>query len=620
MKQSTALAILKTGQNVFLTGQAGAGKTYVLNQYIDYLRVRGVPVAITASTGIAATHMNGMTIHSWSGIGIADSFEKVNLQRLAGREDYLDRIRNTKVLIVDEISMLHLKQVDAIDAVMRHFRKSELPFGGVQVIFSGDFFQLPPVGEKGETSKEKYAFMSKAWLECNFQICYLTEQHRQAGQGEREKYGLSLNDILNQIRSQTVTQQAVDVLSGTQMHTVAMNRTRLYTHNTDVDKINQKELDQLDATPQSFVAVSTGEKALRETLLKSVRAPETLTLKIGAKVMFVKNMPLLGVYNGTMGEIKAFMGVSGKQYKDAKAVIDEVAYPIVQLNNGGEVLAEPEEWTTEGRDGEVLASVTQVPLCLAWAITVHKSQGMTLDAAEIDLSKTFEMGQGYVALSRLRSLDGLKLLGLKINSLLLDEWVQFIDRRLIELSQEHAQAFGVLDDDALEQIYTAFIDACGGITDPAKIALNEKHLAAKKQAAAQRKAKATQHKKDAVQSNGLTATVNATYGLIQTGMTLENIAAERSLALSTVIGHLDDVIKAGKEIDRAKYQPDADVLADIQAVYERLDAQGEFVDGVKLRPIVEELDSKYNYNQVRLALIFIDTKADQGADKAGDDA
>ena len=155
MKQETALAILKTGQNVFLTGQAGAGKTYVLNQYIEYLRVRQIPVAVTASTGIASTHMNGMTVHAWSGIGIQNEFEKVNLQRLAARDEYLERIKNTKVLIIDEISMLHSKQVDTINQVLKYFRKNEMPFGGVQVIFSGDFFQLPPIGDKGETSKEK---------------------------------------------------------------------------------------------------------------------------------------------------------------------------------------------------------------------------------------------------------------------------------------------------------------------------------------------------------------------------------------------------------------------------------------------------------------------------------
>ena len=144
MKQSTALNSLKTGQNVFLTGQAGAGKTYVLNQYIDYLRVRGIPVAITASTGIAATHMNGMTIHAWSGMGIKDEFNDEDFKRLRHRQSVTDRLNSTKVLIIDEISMLHAKQVDLLDEILRTIRDDDAPFGGVQVIFSGDFFSVTP--------------------------------------------------------------------------------------------------------------------------------------------------------------------------------------------------------------------------------------------------------------------------------------------------------------------------------------------------------------------------------------------------------------------------------------------------------------------------------------------
>ncbi|MFC0819500.1 helix-turn-helix domain-containing protein [Moraxella marmotae] len=619
MKQATALAILKTGQNVFLTGQAGAGKTYVLNQYIDYLRVRGVPVAITASTGIASTHMNGMTVHAWSGIGIQNEFAKLNLKKLAMREDYLDRILKTKVLIIDEISMLHAKQLDTIDAVLRHFRKNDMPFGGMQVVFSGDFFQLPPIGEKGETSKEKYAFMSQAWLDCKFQICYLTEQHRQMGGDEQARFGLSLNDILNQIRSQTVTQQAIDILKATESHTIDMNRTRLYTHNADVDSINQKQLGELQAKSITFRAVTTGEKALQETLTKSVRAPAELTVAIGAKVMFVKNLPLLGVYNGTMGEVIGFVGTSGKTYKDSQAKIDETAYPLVRLNHGGELVAEPETWTVEDKDGMVLASYAQVPLCLAWAITVHKSQGMTLDAAEIDLSKTFEKGQGYVALSRLRTLDGLKLLGFNIKSLLLDEWVQRVDKRLIELSDEHATAFSVLDDAMLDEIYKAFIDACGGTNNPKIIEMNQKHLQAKKQAIANKKAKIDNESgsKDnaKIESNGLTATVNATYELIQKDLDIAQIAKERALATATIAGHVADIGKVLGEDAIAAFRPEQAVLDEILAAIVSLDEQGELelTDGIKIKPIRDELREKYSYADIRLALAFIDTAKIEGA-------
>lgn len=605
MKQSTALAILKTGQNVFLTGQAGAGKTYVLNQYINYLKARQVPIAITASTGIAATHMGGVTIHSWSGIGIQNDIEKINLSRLKEKDGFVDKLKNTRVLIVDEISMLHLKQVDTIDAVLRHFIDPNLPFGGLQVVFSGDFFQLPPVGEKGETSKEKYAFMSKAWIDCNFQICYLSEQHRQddsrANQDE-----LSLTDILNQIRSQTVSWAAIDRLKATQNNQVQAHRTRLYTHNIDVDRINDDELVTLSGKSVCFKAVVSGDKALIEMLLKGVRAPQELTLKVGAKVMFVKNMPNSGVYNGTMGVVAYFVGAGGQKY-DGSSDIPASAYPVVRLNNGGEVNATPEDWTIEDADGGVLASLSQVPLCLAWAITIHKSQGMTLDAAEIDLSKTFEMGQGYVALSRLKSLDGLKLLGLNTKSLLLDEWVQRVDRRLLELSNEQEQQFLALDDKTVTDIHQDFIKVCGGLDDVKKISLNEQIII--KQTHQKRQQEQQHH-------DGFHDGVRETLSLVKEGLSISQIAQKRAYAESTIIGHLDKIVAKMPQLDYSAIRPEQSIIDAVKEAFEKLDAQGEFIEGIRLRPIFEELREVYSYNQIRLALVFID-KSSQQADKEG---
>ena len=162
MKQEKALNILKAGKNVFLTGSAGAGKTYTLNQYIQYLKERKVPVAVTASTGIAATHMNGVTIHTWAGIGIKDSLSKKDLDAMKDRKYLREHLENAKVLIIDEISMLHAKQLDMVNQVLKYFKENDEPFGGIQVIFSGDFFQLPPVGDSGESNREKFAFMAKA--------------------------------------------------------------------------------------------------------------------------------------------------------------------------------------------------------------------------------------------------------------------------------------------------------------------------------------------------------------------------------------------------------------------------------------------------------------------------
>ena len=301
MRQSSALNILKTGQNVFLTGSAGSGKTYTLNQYIDYLRARRVPVAVTASTGIAATHMNGTTIHSWSGIGIKDELSDRDLTNLSRKQFLADRLKDTAVLIIDEISMLHAKQLNLVNQVLKHVRKNDAAFGGIQVVVAGDFFQLPPIGSKGESNREKFAFMSEAWLDAKFHICYLSEQHRQVS--EAANGGLDLDDILNQIRRQEVTFEAIAALEATFDQNVDINRTRLYTHNLNVNKINDKELAALEGETMRFEATATGDSKLVETLKKTVRTQDELILKVGAKVMFIKNNTELGVSNGTMGEL-----------------------------------------------------------------------------------------------------------------------------------------------------------------------------------------------------------------------------------------------------------------------------------------------------------------------------
>lgn len=600
MKQQTALDLLKTGQNIFLTGQAGAGKTYVLNQYISYLRIRGIDVATTASTGIAATHMSGMTIHAWSGMGIKDSFDADDYKRLKGRKAIMERLIETKVLIVDEISMLHAKQVDLLDEILRNVRQNELPFGGMQVVFSGDFFQLPPIGNKDESNKEKFAFMAKSWIAANFQICYLSEQHRQNSTDEQNQFGISLNDILNQIRSQYVSQAAIDALLATKNQDIHLNRTRLYTHNVSVDKINEEQLNALTTPEHLYQCTTFGDKALIETLKKNVRASDEVILKKGAKVMFVKNNPTLDVYNGTMGEVVDFAPTLNVQDND-KATL----YPVVRLNSGRSVIAEPEEWTVESASGEVLASYSQIPLCLAWAITVHKSQGMTLDAAEIDLSRTFETGQGYVALSRLRSLDGLKLLGMNQTSLQLDEWVFRIDKRLLELSKEHEANFAKLSEDDIAKIHKQFIEVSGGISDPTIIAKHEKKLEQLKKQQA--------HLSQNSPNNDKTTTLDVTKTLLNEGKTLEEIASERSLAYSTVIGHLDKLIGQYGKDDYLAHAPDKSTLKDIETAYQTLLADGEFADKLTLRPIVEHLSNKYSYNTVRLALCFIDTKQGQSS-------
>ncbi len=189
MTQAEALQILKTGRSAFITGAAGAGKTHLLRDYITWLNVHDIPVAITASTGIAATHMGGITIHAWSGVGIRDSVDDGEIDELCARKYLRDRIVDTQVLIIDEISMLHDFRLDMIDRIVRRMKGVDAPFGGMQVIFSGDFFQLPPITKRitsehesqlfEDDEKSDFAYHSQAWKSLNPAICYLHEQYRQ---------------------------------------------------------------------------------------------------------------------------------------------------------------------------------------------------------------------------------------------------------------------------------------------------------------------------------------------------------------------------------------------------------------------------------------------------------
>lgn len=377
-----------SGQNVLLTGQAGAGKTYVLQEFIRLAKNDGKNVAVTATTGLAASHLGGSTIHAWSGIGIHDEIPKHLIRDLPkGRKEI---IQKTDVLIIDEISMLHDYRLDMVDEIARAVRQSEKPFGGIQVILCGDFFQLPPIN-RGGGREGGFAIHSQAWLSLDPVICYLTEQHRQDDD--------NFLNILTAIRDGDVRRNHAEKLLSRINAELAGTQevTELHTVNVDVDRINNQALNKLDADACNYTMQTTGKENYVETLKRSCLAPETLVLKKGALVMCIKNSTDRKFVNGSLGVVEDF---------------DEFThYPIVALRSGRTVTITPEVW--ELRDGDKKrASLTQLPLRLAWAITVHKSQGMTLDAARIDLSKAFVEGMGYVALSRVKRLDALSLIGI----------------------------------------------------------------------------------------------------------------------------------------------------------------------------------------------------------------
>lgn len=411
MDKAKTLKYLLAGRNAFLTGPAGSGKTYLLNEFIDTLRRSGKKVAVTASTGIAATHLNGTTIHSWSGIGIADSLSSYALDAIVQKQYLHTRFNSTDVLIIDEISMFDAARLDAVDTVLRAVRNTDVPFGGIQVVLSGDFFQLPPI-TRGNVPV-RYAFQAKVWERMSdLVVCYLDFVYRQSDD--------PLLSVLQEIRQGDVSETTVDLLKD-RLEAVmpdTLTPTRLYSHNIDVDAINLEELKKLTGEQRIFHMTSTGKKDSVKLLKKYCMAPEELSLKIGAAVMCIKNNPKAGYINGTLGTVVEF------GYESV----------VIQTVDGKNVTVQPDNWAIE-QDGKVLAQISQLPLRLAWAITVHKSQGMTLDEVEVDLSKSFAPGMGYVALSRVRTLNGLFLRGINQRALQVDPRVQ--EQDAIFLKQSH---------------------------------------------------------------------------------------------------------------------------------------------------------------------------------------
>jgi len=401
MTQSQAIELMLQGSNIFLTGAPGSGKSYVIDQFVRQVRTKNRVVALTATTGIAASLIEGITIHSWSGLGINRELSSSLLAELLANNLLVERLKITEILIIDEISMLDGQMLDNLNLLLKRARDSKKPFGGLQVILSGDFFQLPPVS----SGLLSYGFDSSSWSELELVICYLTDRHRQVND--------ELYAILSAMREKRLNRSHLDLLMARQ-NLVHSECTRLMTHNIDVDAINSARLAKIKGKERRYQLMVIGQTNEAQKLIKSILAPEELVLKIGAQVMFVANDFSLGFANGTQGKVVAFKG----------------GFPVVEIDSSGsQIKVEPHSWKYV-LDNKVVAEILQLPLRLAWAITIHKSQGMSLDEADIDLTRSFTYGMGYVALSRLRSYEGLYLRGINSRSLQLDTKIYDFDQQL----------------------------------------------------------------------------------------------------------------------------------------------------------------------------------------------
>jgi ATP-dependent DNA helicase PIF1 len=553
MKQIEALEILKTGSNVFLTGAPGAGKTHVINEYIKYLKSYGIYPDVTASTGIAATHIGGVTIHSWSGLGIVRELNEYHLDKIMEKESAVKRVKNASVLIIDEISMLDAQTLNNIDLICRTARFTDKSFGGLQIIFVGDFFQLPPINKEGGESS--FAFESLAFQNAKPLVCYIDEQYRQDD--------VELLDLLVAIRQNKVTEVHLEILDYAKKETqknkskLEKNITRLYTHNKDVDDINSGELDKLDSNFYEYEMETVGKGPLIESLKKSCLSPETLRLKVDAKVIFTKNDKEKKYVNGSLGTVS---------YINAKTI-------KVKLDKNDHIIdLEKDEWSIE-ENGKIRAKIMQYPLRLAWAITVHKSQGMSLDSAFMDLSRVFEYGQGYVALSRVRSLSGLYIEDYNEKSLQIDSKVYAVDKKFINDSKQVSKRFLVADKDKLSKMQKDFILRSGGEFNFTP--------------------------KPVIKIDTFTETLN----LIEEGKTFDEIIKIRQVTKSTIVTHFERLL----ELEKINLEQ---VLKIIPKKYTKIPSEikksFKTNDTSKISNIYKEFAGEYEYDEINFfKLIYL---------------
>jgi len=437
--------------------------------------------------------------------------------------------------------MLHSFQLDAVDRICRAFKQSSAPFGGLQVVLCGDFFQLPPIS-KGDT-ESSFAYKADVWGIMDLQICYLSEQYRQSLEDD-------LLSVLNDIRQNEISEKTQELLKKRQKaKQTKIIPTKLYTHNREVDQLNMKELDKIEGFPQIYQMQFSGTKKLSDILKKSCLAMEELHLKKNAVVMFIKNNFEVGYVNGTLGVVVGFKG----------------SLPIVRTYNGKEIIVENESWHID-EDGAVKARITQMPLRLAWAITIHKSQGMSLDAAEIDLSRSFVAGMGYVALSRVRSLEGLFLKGINNMALSVNEDILDFDQELKKKSEQVVRQLKVTPKKRRGDLKEEFLGHA--VID---IPVEEK-----------------------------ISTYDITKEMVVKEMMIEDMARERGITEGTIISHLEKLAEE-KGTDKANL----DYLKGDIKDFEKILKAWKKTKGDKLTPVKKLLGNKYSFEDIRVVKLFL---------------
>lgn len=560
----------KTDMSLFLTGKAGTGKTTFLREVVRYTKKKCI---VLAPTGIAAVNAGAMTIHSFFQFGLGPFVQGVIEPKSDFRinKSKLELIRHLQLLIIDEVSMVRADLMDHIDVELRRIRRNSKPFGGVQLLMIGDLQQLPPIAHGGEDEllrqyyKTLYFFSSSALKSMKYSCIELKNVYRQTDR--------QFIDILNHARNCTLTSQDISDLNARYIPGFSPKPEdgyiRLMTHNRQVDYVNETELEKLDSKPYTFVAAVTG--TFPE---ESYPTADSLTLKKGAQVMFIKNDSERRFINGTLGEVKS---------------IDKNSIAVRLAESGTVIDVEPMEWQNiryqfdeESKEisSKQIGRFKQYPLKAAWAITVHKSQGLTFDKAIIDVHAAFSPGQAYVALSRCRTLDGLVLSSPVSASVFMrdnavDAYMNYISRPVEELA----------------------FSSCYEYFEYEKKPESEEVAPAEKVKVNKEKPKKVKKEELCDDTGKKLNTFEYSYWLYNQGNTIEQIAEKRGLNQSTIEGHLARYVASG-DIDVHEFV-DGDTLRKVEAYCM------EHPEEKALKPIFEHFDAKIPYGVLRMAIAAI---------------
>lgn len=560
----------KTDMSLFLTGKAGTGKTTFLREVVRYTKKKCI---VLAPTGIAAVNAGAMTIHSFFQFGLGPFVQGVIEPKSDFRinKSKLELIRHLQLLIIDEVSMVRADLMDHIDVELRRIRRNSKPFGGVQLLMIGDLQQLPPIAHGGEDEllrqyyKTLYFFSSAALKSMKYSCIELKNVYRQTDR--------HFIDILNHARNCTLTSQDISDLNARYVLGFSPKPEdgyiRLMTHNRQVDYVNETELEKLDSKPYTFVSAVTG--TFPE---ESYPTADSLTLKKGAQVMFIKNDPERRFINGTLGEVKSIDKNSiAVRLAESGTIID--VEPMVWQNIRYQFDEESKEISSKQ-----IGRFKQYPLKAAWAITVHKSQGLTFDKAIIDVHAAFSPGQAYVALSRCRTLDGLVLSSPVSASVFMrdnavDAYMNYISRPVEEL--------------AFSSCYEYF--EYEKKPEPEEVAPVKKVKVNKE--------KPKKEKKEELRGDTgkKLNTFEYSYWLYNQGNTVEQIAEKRGLNQSTIECHLARYVASG-DIDVHEFV-DGDTLKKVEAYCM------EHPEEKALKPIFEHFDAKIPYGVLRMAIAAI---------------